>query len=97
MLEEKDLLNLIVSTIRNDSRIYPRTTSVEIFTGAPYFIPEEDINDILKIIASDEHYSDIASYRTSIDSVYLYSLDFIPKAQAEYMSEWNAVGQYESQ
>ncbi|MBI9105382.1 MAG: hypothetical protein JEZ04_01480 [Spirochaetales bacterium] len=97
MLEEKDLLNLIVSTIRDESRIYPRTTAAEVFIEAPYSIPQEDMNEFLKIIETDERFPDIDSCRTSIDSVYLYSTDYIPKAQAEYLSEWDAVGQYESQ
>lgn len=97
MIEEHDLLKLIVSTVRNDSRIYPRTTAVEVFTESPYSIKTDELDELIKIIEAGSDYNDIDFCRTSIDTVYLYSKDYLPKAQAEYLSEWDAVEQYECQ
>jgi len=97
MLEEGELLKIVVSTIRNDCRIYPRTTSLAIFTEAPFCISGDELDDLLKIIESDKQYSDIGFCKTSTDSIYLFSTEYMQRAQAEYLSEWDAVGQYESQ
>jgi hypothetical protein len=97
MIEERDLLKLIVSTVRNDSRIYPRTTAAETFTESPYSIGIDELDELIKIVETSDDYNDIEFCRTSIDTLYLYSKDFIPRAQADYLSEWDAVGQYESQ
>jgi len=97
MLEEKDLLRMVVSTIRNDCKVYPRPTSIEIFKDSPYHISDDEIQDLLKILESDKQYSDISFCRTSVDSIYLYSTEYMQKAQAEYLSEWDAVEQYECQ
>ncbi|MDC7225160.1 MAG: hypothetical protein PQJ61_00185 [Spirochaetales bacterium] len=97
LLEEKDLLSLIVNTVRRESSLYPRPTAIEIFEYSPYFMKKEEIETMMSIIENDTRYSDIEKCATSIDKFYLFSTKFLPKAQAEYLSEWDAVGQYENQ
>ena len=96
--EENDPHRLVAETIREESKLYPRPTSPEIFTLPPFRIAQEVLATILdELVADSGEYSDIQESIASDGTRYLYSAKYLEKGHADYLAEWYAVGQYENQ
>ena len=91
-LAENDPLRLIADTVRDESRIYPRTTAISIFGEVPFLMPPWKIKDLVASLGSNPEFADIQSCSASNGAVYLYSTKYIDKAYAEGLTEWNEVG-----
>ncbi len=87
-VEDGDLFALIADTIRNDSKIYPRTTDIKLFTKSPYNFKEKELMDILGQLMKSEGYEDIKESRASNNALYLYSELHLSKAYADSLTEW---------
>ncbi len=95
-VEEKDLLKLLVETVRYESKTYPRPTGISLFSGSPFNFNGEQVQGFLKQVAEKDEYSDIEQTKASNGSIYLYSTKHMVKDLAEALTEWIEVGQYES-
>jgi effector-binding domain-containing protein len=95
-IEEKDLLQLLIETVRYDSKIYPKATALNSFYDEPFGFSEEIINGIIKQIKENNEYNDIQKTSVSNGKIYLYSTKYLSKDYGESLAEWIAVGQYES-
>ncbi|WP_319562622.1 hypothetical protein [Marispirochaeta sp.] len=95
---EGDDILLIASTVRKDSRTYPRPTILKQFLEAPFSVETERLNQIVEILAADtEDYKDIQLTHASNGDRYLFSAAFLDKSQADYMAEWASVDSLEIQ
>lgn len=90
-LGENDPLRLIADTVRDESRIYPRTTDMRVFSEAPFLLPPWKVQTLVEELAKDPDCADIQSCKASNGAVYLYSTKYIDKAYAEGLTEWNEV------
>lgn len=95
-LAEKDLVGLVVETVREDSRLYPRPTPLDFFRGPPFTLAQDQLDDILTRIREREDCRDIRECRASNGARYLYSTLHLTVAHAEALTEWNEVGQAEN-
>lgn len=95
-LEEKDLEGLVVETVREDSRIYPRPTPLDFFGASPFGLVPEQVEDILARIRERRDCGDIQESRASNGARYLYSTLHLSPGHAEALTEWNEVGQAEN-
>jgi hypothetical protein len=84
----------IAETIREESRIYPRTTNLMIFREQNvYGIPPDDLENIINDTLRKPNYSDIHKIvHPSTGAVYLYSDRYIEEARAWAMMDWEEVG-----
>ena len=89
---------IIASTVRRESRLYPRPTRVELFLSSPYFMQPERLRILTEsIVGDEEEYADIQRAGASNGDLYLYSTRFLKKPQADYLAEWESVDQLECQ
>lgn len=88
MVEEKDLLKLIVETVRHESKTYPRPTDSKLFLCNPFKLSKEQINEVLDQLKRKKEYNDIKETRASNKALYLYSDKFMSAAYARSLAEW---------
>jgi hypothetical protein len=89
-----DHLATIAETIREESRIYPRTTNTAIFRDQQvYGIPPEDLDTVLWRLLRDPEYADIKRIVHPVTrAIHLYSETYIAEASAWAMMDWEEVG-----
>jgi hypothetical protein len=93
-IEERDPLRLVVETVRDESRIYPRPTDLGTFASPPFGLSKDDLSAILASLGKAPETEDIRSCRTSNGAVYLYSTRHLSPEHAEGLAEWEAVGRW---
>jgi len=79
---------LIVQTVRENSEIYPKPTSLEFFELEPFGLKAEDILTYVKAILADEACKDIRTATVTNGMDYLYSDKFLSAGQAQAMAQW---------
>ena len=88
----------IAETVREESRIYPRTTNVAIFREQQvYGIPPLDLEAIVAEMLRKPEFADIRKIvHPSTGAVHLYSSRFIDADRAWAMMDWEEVGRAEN-
>jgi hypothetical protein len=88
-------LATIAETIREDSRLYPRTTNVTIFRDQKvYGVPSQDLETVLWHLVRRPEYADIKRIvHPETRAVHMYSDTYITEASAWAMMDWEEVGQ----
>jgi len=76
----------IAETVREESKIYPRATNVELFKYKPFKMARDKLDTY--IARTLEEYKDIKLIKTSTGVVYLHSTQYMDEAQAERFVEW---------
>ncbi|HSJ56564.1 MAG TPA: hypothetical protein VLC95_05260, partial [Anaerolineae bacterium] len=94
--EAGDPLATIAETVREESRLYPRPTNIDLFGAAPFNLDREAVEGYVADLLVDETYSDIRTYRASTGALYLYSENHMTEALARAKAEWEEVGRYEN-
>lgn len=79
---------LIVQTVRDNSEIYPKATSLEFFELDPFDLEFDDVLAHMKAILLDPDYTDIKPVTVSNGMVYLYSDKFLSEARAQALAQW---------
>jgi len=79
---------LIAQTVRENSEIYPKPTSLEFFQFEPFGLKAEDVLTYVKAILADEAYKDIRTVTVTNGMDYLYSDKFLSAGQAQAMAQW---------
>jgi len=84
----------IAETVREESKIYPRTTNAAIFREQQvYGIPPNDLEAIIVDILRKPGYADIKRIvHPSTGAVHLYSNQYISEDHAWAMMDWEEVG-----
>lgn len=96
-IEEKDPCLMIADTVREESKVYPRPTCIQLFTFAPFSLTIEGIKNHLEEIKRRAEFEDICWFKASTGVVYLYSNQFISERFARRQAEWFEVEQFENQ
>ena len=80
----------MAEAVRSHSRDYPRPVPVELFEKPPFNLGAQDLADILKSLAADPEYQDIATIRASTGTTYLFSCLHLTRAYAAFLAEQEA-------
>lgn len=91
-----DPVRIVAESVRYDSATYPRPTPAAAFTGPPYGLTADQVQDALAAIAVEERYADVRTVRASDGSLFLFSADHIDPDRAAAMAERLAVGQFDN-
>lgn len=91
-----DPIGTIVTTVREDSRIYPRPTTIATFAAPIFNINAGDLELYANQIISRPEYSDIKLVRASNGAIYLYSQQFLNADWVRATVEWEEVGKYQN-
>ncbi|MBI5303314.1 MAG: hypothetical protein HY868_14360 [Chloroflexi bacterium] len=90
-VEANDPYSLIVSTVRDESRIYPRPTKVALFYEHLFRIDAGQMQVIVESLLRREEYHDIKKVVASTGAVYLFSDKYMEPAFAEAWVQWEEV------
>lgn len=82
----------IAATVRDESRIYPRPTPVDLFRERIFNIEADELDIHVGRLLEREEYQDIKKIVASTEAVYLYSDKYLNPNQAKALVEWNEVG-----
>lgn len=94
--KENDPYAVIATTVRDESRIYPRPTSIDFFRDPIFNINPEELEDHVDSILNHEDYTDIEMITASTGNRYLYSSSYLEKVYARSLVEWKEVGEEEN-
>ena len=94
--EASDPLGTIVTTVREESRIYPRPTTLTTFAAPVFNINAGDLERYANEIVSQPEYADIKLVRASNGAIYLYSQQFLNADWVKTTVEWEEVGKYQN-
>lgn len=94
--EAKDPCETLAATIRDDSRIYPRPTRLEIFNAPVFGIDPDDLDRLVREVANRPQYKDIKLVKASTGAVYLYSDLYLGADWVTATVEWEEVGKYQN-
>jgi hypothetical protein len=86
--QANDPVYLIVETVRDESKIYPRPTGAAFFENEPFNLVLEDVLKHVETIKGTEGYSDIRVIHPSNGATYLYSDRYLDEAQAMPIAQW---------
>ena len=78
---------LVLNTVRECSRLYPKPVGVFTFEFAPFNLKPEVIQNILDRFSEDPKTKDIRVSVTTTGSVYLYSSDYLEDDYADFLAE----------
>jgi hypothetical protein len=92
---EGDPLLLIAESVRENSAVYPRPVSLEMFGNPPFDLTPAEIHSCLKRMGDLDAYKDIEQITTSADGVFLYSKSYLEPGHAAMLAEWLDVGQFD--
>jgi hypothetical protein len=87
-----DPVATIGETVRDESRIYPRPTGLELFLHPVFNIGPEALDGYADQVLA--RYSDIRKLTASTGATYLYSTTHLTEAHARSLMEWTEVEQY---
>jgi hypothetical protein len=90
---EGNLLELIAEVVRDNSKIYPRPVSLDIFKASPFDLSQAEILQCLETMGEQADYKDIVHTTTSIGTKYLFSTQHLDPHYASTLAEWIDVGQ----
>jgi len=80
-------LLLVAEEIRANSRDYPRTVPVELFEAAPFDLTPEELEQVLRAMASAPDYQDITFTTTSSGAVHLFSTRHLERGYAVFLAQ----------
>lgn len=80
----------IAETVREESRVYPRPTSVELFRYGLFKIDRDQVEQ--HVTRTLERYDDIKSFTTSHGGMYLYSTQYLTAEWAKYLAKKHEKG-----
>jgi len=94
--EANDPCATIAATVRDEARIYPRATKIEVFNNPVFNIDPDKLEGHLTITLERPEYNDIKRIYASTGALYLYSDLYINEDYARSLIEWDEVGQFEN-
>jgi hypothetical protein len=92
--KETDLLFLIAEVVRENSAVYPRPVSLDLFRDSPFHLTQDELQATLQQMAREEGYADIKQTTTSAGNVFLFSSLHLGPSYASMLAEWFDVGQF---
>lgn len=80
-------IELMAQEIRTNCRDYPRPVPVELFEASPFELSPEEIESVLKALASSPGCKDITFTTASTGAVYLFSTLHMDREYATFLAE----------
>ena len=93
-VEEKNLPKTIAEMVRWNGKTYPCPTPIYYFTRTPYNYTEEQIENAVEAVKTQEDYNDIGELVTGNDVRYLYSTIHMSEKYARALAEGVEYGEY---
>ncbi len=97
LVEANDPVATIVETVREESRIYPRPTKVEVFKEPVFNINSGELWTYVEQIVEQEEFGDIQLIQASTGVHYLYSTQYLDADHAKSLIEWEEVERFRNQ
>lgn len=94
--EANDPATTIAETVREESKIYPRPTRVELFKEQVFNINPDDLETFIAQTLERPEFKDIKLLQASTGARYLYSTLHMSEDYAKSLVEWEEVGDYEN-
>ena len=94
--EANDPVAIIADTVRDDSRIYPRLTNLDMFKAPVFKIDFDEMGKYTSELTKSPEYNDIKLIKASTGVIYLYSDLYFNPDLAKATVEWEEVGRYEN-
>lgn len=95
-VEANDMCSTIALTVREESRIYPRLTSVEFFVQPLFNVVSDELEAYITRTMEREEFKDLKLMIASTGARYLYSDLYINEEYARALAEWEEVEQFEN-
>lgn len=89
---ENDDVTTFLDVVRNESKVYPRPTTIDAFMNAPYLWPRDKTRKIFSEVEADGAFKDIHVVLASNRKEYYYSDLYLSEAQAQSLAEWYEIG-----
>lgn len=84
-VKAEDACITIAETVREESRVYPRVTNVELFKYGLFKIDRDQLDSL--VARTQELYEDVKSIRTWTGSLYLYSTKYLSPYWAAFLAK----------
>ena len=91
-----DPVAAIAATVREESRIYPRPTKIELFKERVFNIDPDELETHIASVLEHQKFNDIKLIHASTGAHYLYSNLHLNEDYAKSLVEWEEVEQYEN-
>jgi hypothetical protein len=95
-VQTNDPLAIIAETVREESKIYPRPTNIELFRERLFNIDPNDLEAQITQLGERPEYNDIKLIHASTGARYLYSVLYMSEDHARSLVEWEEVGRYDN-
>lgn len=94
--EANDPCATIAATVRDESRIYPRPTNIELFKDRVFNIDPDEVETHITRTLEQQEFNDIKLILASTGASYLYSNLYMSEDYAKSLVEWEEVEQYDN-
>ncbi len=94
--EANDPCATIAATVRDESRMYPRPTNIELFKDQVFNIEPDELDTHIGLTMERQEYKDIKLITASTEARYLYSDLYMNEDYARSLVEWVEVDQEEN-
>ncbi len=91
LIQSKDILATIASTVRHDCKTYPRPTPLTSFTSFPYFYSKDEVLGAIARMSNADEYKDIDTVTASNGNLCIFSSLHMSKKYANALAEWEEV------
>ncbi|MFC2023819.1 hypothetical protein ACFLT5_03700 [Chloroflexota bacterium] len=86
----------IAETVRDNARIYPRATEMNLFIHRPFNMSRDEIAAHIEEMQAAEEYKDIQSVKASNGAIYLFSDLHMSLALAKSQAQWEEVEKHDN-
>ncbi len=83
----------IAETVREESKIYPRPTNIDLFKDQVFNVSPDELETFITQTLEQEDFQDIKLILASTGARYLYSDQFMNADYAQSLVEWQEVGE----
>lgn len=96
-IESKDPCTAVAETVREESRIFPRPTKVELFYSPVFQIDPGQMETVVENTLRRPEFADIKKIVATTGAIYLFSDKYMAPGQAETLVRWEEVDKYRNQ
>lgn len=96
-VESKDPCTAVAETVREESRIFPRPTKVELFYAPVFQIDPGQMETVVENTLRRPEFADIRKIVATTGAIYLFSDKYMEPGQAETLVRWEEVDKYRNQ
>jgi hypothetical protein len=95
-VEDGNPYETIASTVREESQVYPRPTSLAMLKDGAFGLDPDQVERLVREVVQLPQYSDLKLVEASTGALYIYSERHLNGDWAESLVEWEEVGKFSS-